>query len=73
MSTVIEQEESDTKLYGCIKDSVVVVSLIFFCNSFSDEQRFSVLADIVKIIVFIVVPAGAFKMISFHNVHYYFE
>ena len=45
MSTATEQEESDTTLYGCIKDSVVVVSLMFFCNSFSDEQRFSILAD----------------------------
>ena len=44
MSTVIEQE-SDTTLYGCIEDSVVVVSLMFFCNSFSDEHRFSILAD----------------------------
>ena len=43
--TAIEQEESDTTLYGCIKDSVVVVSLMFFCSSFSDEQRFSILAD----------------------------
>ena len=45
MSTAIEQEESDTTLYGCIEDSVVVVSLMFFCNSFSDEQKFSILAD----------------------------
>ena len=38
ISTAIEQEESDTTLYGCIEDStsVVVVSLMFFCNSFSD-------------------------------------
>ena len=44
MSTAIEQEESDT-LYGCIEDSTVEVSLMFFCNSFADEQRFSILAD----------------------------
>ena len=42
MSTAIEEEESD---YGCIEDSVVVVSLMFCCNSFSDEQRFSILED----------------------------
>ena len=45
MSTAIEQQESDTTLYGCIEDNVVVVSLMFFCSSFSDEQRFSLLAD----------------------------
>ena len=45
MSTAIEQEESGITLYGCIEDSLVVVSLMFFCNSFSDEQRFSILAD----------------------------
>ena len=45
MSTAIEQEEPDTTLYGCIEDNVVVVSLMFFCNSFSYEQRFSILAD----------------------------
>ena len=45
MSTATEQEETNTTLHGCIDDSVVVVSLMFFCNSFSDEQRFSILAD----------------------------
>ena len=45
MFTAIEQEESDTTLYGCIEDNVVIVSLMFFCNSFSDEERFSILAD----------------------------
>ena len=43
MSTAIEQVESGTTLYGCIEDSVVVVSLMFLCNTFSDEQRFSIL------------------------------
>ena len=46
MSTAIEQEMSDTTLRGCIEDNVVVVnSLMFFCNSFTDEQRFSIVAD----------------------------
>ena len=36
-------------MYGCIEDSVVVVSWMFFCNSFSDEQRFSTLADKLEI------------------------
>ena len=27
------------------QDNVVVVSLMFFCNFFSDEQRFSIIAD----------------------------
>ena len=49
MSTAIEQEESDITLYGCTEDSVVVVSLMFFCNSFSDEQRYSILVDKSKI------------------------
>ena len=44
MSTATEQEESDTTLYGCIEDSVVVVSLMFFCNYLSNEQSFSILA-----------------------------
>ena len=38
--TAIEQEESDTTLCVCIEDSVVIVSLMFFCNSFSDEEIF---------------------------------
>ena len=45
MSTSIEHEESDTTLYGCIEDNVVVVSLMFFCNSSPDEQRLSILGD----------------------------
>ena len=45
MFTTIEQEEFYTTLYACIEDNVVVVSLMFFCNSFPDEQRFSIIAD----------------------------
>ena len=45
MSISIEHEESDTTLYGCIEDNVVVVSLMFFRNSFPDEQRLSILGD----------------------------
>ena len=45
MSTAIEQEEFYTTLYACIEDNVVVVSLMFFCYSFPDEQRFSIIAD----------------------------
>ena len=40
MSTATEHGESDTTLYGCIEDNVVVVSLMSFSNSFSDEQIF---------------------------------
>ena len=45
MFTTIEQEEFYTTLYACIEDNVVVVSLMFFCNSFPDEHRFSIIAD----------------------------
>ena len=50
ISTAIEQEESDTTLYGCIEDStsVVVVSLMFFCNSFSD-----ILTDKSEIVLYV--------------------
>ena len=40
MSTAIEQEQSDTTLCGCIEDSVVVVSLMFHCNSFLMNRDF---------------------------------
>ena len=51
MSIAIEQEECDTTLYGCIEGSAVVVSWMFFCNSFSDERRFSILADKSEIVL----------------------
>ena len=45
MFTTIEQEFYTT-LYACIEDNVVVVvSLMFFCYSFPDKQRFSIIAD----------------------------
>ena len=50
MSTAIEYEESDTTLYGWIEDNVVVVSLMFFCNSFPNEQRFSILGENQKLL-----------------------
>ena len=38
-------------MYGHIEDSVAVVSLMFFYNSFSDLQRFSIVADNSEIVL----------------------